>query len=396
MNEDARVSGNRWVVIGLLTLVVSTSLSVNLLLGLLLPDISSDLGLSPSQQGWLGSSSLLTVFFLGIPMSSWCSRYRPWRVASLASLGVAGFVFLQARAPSFAVLLVGRVGTGFAYAMSQAPRALLVQQWSSRSQLAATNGAMSGGIDLCLGIAFLMTPFLLVWTGSWRSTLLVWGGLCLFAAVAWIALGEERETRDYRESLSSQSGTPLSTILKYKQLPILGLGIAGFVVTESAFSMFWPTLAQEQLGLSGIVVGLAIGLAFFTAAPSEVLVNVFPRLARRRFYILVACAFGSFGAHLGLVFTEAAPFVLTLFVVKGASIAFFPVVATMVHNLPEIRPREVAVGISFVYTCASLGAAVGPLLVGFLHETTGDLQQALLVTAFFPLSLFVSAMFVRS
>ena len=396
MNEPYKVPRNRWLVIGPLTLVLSATFAVNLILGLLLPDISEDLDLSPSQQGWLGSSALITILVLGVPVSSWCSKYRPWRVISIAGLSVAGFVFLQAQVPNFGALLVGRVGLGFASTVSQASRALLVRQWSSQQQVIGTNGFMAGIADTFLGLALLITPFIMIWTDGWRDTLYVWAAICLVIALAWIFLGRERVTADYRESLSGQSGTPLNVIFKYRELQVLGLGTAGFITTMSAFSVFWPTLAEEKLGIEKVVIGVAFGMMFFVAAPAEVLVALLPQVARRRFIVLAVCALASSSAHLGLVFTSSIPAVLALFVVIGASISFFPVMTTMVFHLPNIRPREVAVGVSFIYTLASLGSAVGPLLVGFWQEATGDLRQALFVTVFFPLLLFASSVYLHS
>ena len=42
----------RWVVIGSLPSLGATQLTIVFVLGLLLPDISDDLDLSPSEQGW--------------------------------------------------------------------------------------------------------------------------------------------------------------------------------------------------------------------------------------------------------------------------------------------------------------------------------------------------------
>ena len=390
MEEATKGTGSRWVVMATLTIAIATLISINQLLGLLLPDIAKDLGLSPSQQGWLGSSSLLTILFLSIPTNTLVSRYRPWRVASLAFLGGAGFIILQARAPAFAILLIGRMGMGLGFTMSQAPRSLLVQQWSSRSQLAPTNGAMFASNHLMLALVFFITPLILTWADGWRNALSIWGGVCLLAALAWVVLGKERITLDYQESMSSQSGTPLASLLKYRELWILGMGTFGVMVVTSAFAVFWPTLAQDQLQLSITVVGLAIGIGHFAAAPIGLLINMMPLFTQRKLPVLAVCALVTFGAHLGLVFTSSIALVLVLAIAKGASSTMFPVVRNMVYRLPEITPREVAVGTSFIQTCSFMGAAIGPLLVGFLQEVTDDLQLALLVTVFFPLSLLAT------
>jgi len=106
---DEHVPAYRWVVIGSLTTCAATSLTSMFVLGLLLPDISEDLSLSPSQQGWLASSLVFANLVLAIPMNLYLSRFRPWRTASIAFMGVALFTLVQGWAPAFALLILGQV-----------------------------------------------------------------------------------------------------------------------------------------------------------------------------------------------------------------------------------------------------------------------------------------------
>ena len=85
----------RWVIVSSVTALTGAHLLIIYMIGLLLPDIVADLGLSPSEQGWLGSSVLLANLFLAIPINTLISRYRPWRIIAVMSLAVAGCGFLQ-------------------------------------------------------------------------------------------------------------------------------------------------------------------------------------------------------------------------------------------------------------------------------------------------------------
>ena len=67
----------------------------------------------------------------------------------------------------------------------------------------------------------------------------------------------------------------------------------------------------------------------------------------------------------------------------------------MIFLMPNIKPREVSVGIAFIETSIWVGSAIGPLLVGFIHETTGDLRLGLLIASFSPISLLVPAVFLQ-
>ena len=210
--------------IGSLTSGHAISISIIMTIGLMLPAMTADLGLNPLQQGTLGASATLAVLFLNIPTAWIASRFRPWRVAGLGLIIVSGFTFMQGWAPSFLLLLVGRLAMSIAFAQTEAATALLVQQWSTPRQVAQTNGLMISGSDVVNGLALLMTPFFIDWLGGWRNTMYLWSGLAFLSAISWAVLGGERQTPDYVERFRSQQGNPLASIIKYKELWMLAVG----------------------------------------------------------------------------------------------------------------------------------------------------------------------------
>ncbi len=392
MNQNPPPTGRRRLVIGSLTSGHAISISSILTIGLLLPDITADLDLSPLDQGLVGASATLAVLFLTIPSAWISSRYRPWRVASLGLIVISGFAFLHGWAPGLGLLLLGRLGMAIAYAQTEAATALLVQQWSTRRQVAPTNGMMISGGDVVIGIAFLLTPFLIDWLDGWRNVMYMWAGLSLLSAVTWMVLGGERQTPEYVERLGSQQGSPLSGIIKYKELWLLGIGMAGGVALENAFTVFWPTFAQQEMSVDPRIVGISMALYMFAAAPAELFVVSLSFLQTRQLTVMAVTGVVTMGAHMALLFTGSEVLVCLINVGRGLSICYFPVIVTMVYQLPGIRPREVAIGLAFIYTLMNAGASLGPLLVGGLFEATGDLQASLFVTTFLSLTLVVSAL----
>ena len=395
MNQNPPPVGRRSLVIGSLTSGHAVGISIIMTIGLMLPDMAADLALSPFEQGLLGASATLSVLFLNIPTAWIASRYRAWRVVSLGLLLIAGFAFLQGWAPGFVLLLLGRMGLAVAYAQTEAATALLVQQWSTRKQVAQTNGMMISGIDIFNGIALLMTPYLLDWLEGWRNLMYMWAGLSVLSAVSWMALGGDRQTPEYVERFRSQVSNPLGSIFKYKELWFLGVGMAGGLALENAFTVFWPTLAQEELAVDPRVVGLGMGLYMFAAAPAELFVVSLSFLQNRRLKVMAVTGIVTMGTHMALLFTGSEVLIVIINIFRGFSICYFPVIVTMVYQLPGIRPREVAVGLAFIYTVMNAGAGLGPLVVGAIVQVTGDLQAALFVTTLFPLTLVVSAGFLR-
>lgn len=381
----------RWVVIVSLTSLGATQLTIIFVLGLLLPDISDDLDLSPSEQGWLGSSVLLANLFLAIPLSILLSRYRPWRIVALLSLGAGLFGLMQGWSPALAVLLIGRVGTGICFTANQSPRALLIQQWIPHHRLAFANGVWFGGVDLGMGAAFFVTPLIVEWLGGWQETFYFWGGAALLASVVWTIWGKERTTEEYQQRIESQERTPITAFLKYPQLWLLGLGMAGSQVGYTAFEVFWPTLAENELDFSASLVGIVLGVMAMAAGPANLLVNAVPTLARKQLLVLATCGVVNAVAYVGLIYSESSVLTLMLAIIEGIFRAYFPVLFVMVYQMPDIKPREMGVGLGFISTCIWIGSALGPLIVGFLQEETGDLRLGLLVTSMTPLILLISA-----
>ncbi len=395
MIQNPPPKARRLLVIGSLTSGHAISISIIMTIGLMLPAMTADLGLNPLQQGTLGASATLAVLFLNIPTAWIASRFRPWRVAGLGLIIVSGFTFMQGWAPSFLLLLVGRLAMSIAFAQTEAATALLVQQWSTRRQVAQTNGLIISGSDVVNGLALLMTPFFIDWLDGWRNTMYLWSGLAFLSAVSWAVLGGERQTPDYVERFRSQQGNPLASIIKYKELWMLAVGMAGGLAMENAFTIFWPTFAQQDLSIGPKIVGLGMALYMFAAAPAELLVVSLRFLQSRQLAVMAVTGVATMSAHMALLFTDSEALIILINIFRGFSICYFPVIVTMVYQLPGIRPREVAIGLAFIYTVMNAGSAIGPLIVGGIVQVTGDLQMALFVTTLLPLSLVVSAFLLK-
>ena len=183
----------------------------------------------------------------------------------------------------------------------------------------------------------------------------MWAGLSFLAAASWMVLGGERQTPDYVERFRSQQGNPLASIVKYKELWILGVGMAGGLAMESAYTIFWPTFAQQEMSVDPKIVGLGMGLYMFAAAPAELLVVSLRFLQNRQLTVMAVTGVVTMGTHMALLFTGSETLIVLINIFRGFSICYFPVIVTMVYQLPGIRPREVAIGLAFIYTVMNAG-----------------------------------------
>ena len=382
------------MVIGTFTLNFSIVILMMLSLGLLLPEISEDLSLSPSQQGLLASASMFANLALEIPFSLWLSRYRPWRIASLVFLFGAVTIAFNAWAPVFGVLLVARVLLGVTQLSTRAPLTLVTIQWIPPRKIGFANGVVYLIIDSLLGLGLIFVPLLMELVGGWRNTLYTWSIVSFIAAVLWIFLGRERITPEYQERMKTQVGTPLAGVLKYKEVWLIALGSFGVFVGLEAYKTFYPTYIQDEFGLDIKVAGYVLGLMFLGMAPANFVLSAVSFFAKRKPMVMVMCGLSLCLSYLGLLATDYVPFMILLGIISGAGIGYVPPILTLIYHLPGIKPREITVGIAFIFCSMWSGGALGPLLVGFVQQATDSLTLALGITAFAPLTLTIVGLFL--
>ena len=85
-----------WAVMGIWLTASVSGFMIMSTIGILLPAISAELGLSPFQQGMVGSAAYWGNLVLAIPMGWWTSRFAP-KILTTVTL-VLGILSLLAQA----------------------------------------------------------------------------------------------------------------------------------------------------------------------------------------------------------------------------------------------------------------------------------------------------------
>ena len=360
-------------------------------LGILLPSISADLDLSPSQQGLLGSASHWGNIALAIPLSWATSRLSPkWLTAATLTMAT-GCLFLQSFAPVFFVLLVGRLLFGISNIAQMPARVLLTRQWFPPKEVILVNGLSNVLFGLVVGGGLVAAPVVLDLTdGDWRITLRVFGLYFAGITVLWTILGRERTNQADQDVVMPQGLDVVKGALGHRDLWIGGLGFVGSTLSFGAFLAFYPTLMLEEFGISlrltggilalGVVVGGIGGMAIAWAASTS----------GRQGAFLQVLGVLMIGTNVGMVLTGSVPALFVLSFFNGVAWAFFPILVTVPFHLPGIRPRELAVAFAFTMMMTSVGTSLGPLITGFLQEALDDLKMALFLISFTSISLVIA------
>lgn len=255
---------------------------------------------------------------------------------------------------------------------------------------------------------------------NWRISLAMWGVFALTGLIPWVLmLVRERTSRrslsgdgeadrhetpllpdaipEPRESVPELVEGPaaLSTgpiavapansriFGRLARLP-LAWAIAFVFGTSSTMayvSFAWlPAILVDQAGVSASVAGLLLSLFAFMGLPASLLVPVLVvRYQATRPLFLVAVASGLIGLT-GLLLLPSPVLVWLWVALFGIVGALFPLSLVLISIRARTAQSAVALS-SFVQSAGYIGAAAFPLLVGVVHDATGDWTVPLLVVA---------------
>ena len=386
----------RWTVMVVWLFSSVSSFMVLNTLGILLPAISADLDLSPSQQGLLGSASHWGNIALAIPLSWATSRLSPKWLTAATLLMATGCLFLQSWAPVFIVLLAGRLLFGISNIAQMPARALLTRQWFPPREVIYLNGLSNVLFGLVVGGGLVLAPVILdLMDGDWRATLRIFGLYLAGITLLWTFVGRERTNVADQDVVAERGLDVLKGALGHRDLWIGGLGFAGATMSFGAFLAFYPTLMLEEFDISLRVSGVILALGVVVGGIGGIGIAWAASTHGREGNYLQVLGILMIGTNLGMVLTGSLPALFVLSFFNGVAWAFFPILVTVPFHLPGIRPRELAVAFAFTMMMTSVGTSLGPLFTGYLQEGLDDLKMALFLISFTSISLILAGSTLR-
>ena len=363
-------------------------------IGVMLPSMTDELGITPVQAGMLGGVWFFGSAVVALPASIWLSRYSPKRVTFLSILLSAGTVLLQGWAPSFTALLVFRFLFVIVAVSRMQAEVLLIHQWFASKQIGTVLGISTGVMVIGQMIAVGLTPYLLITLAGWRNVYYMLGIIMIATASLWMIIGRERSQSKSTETDSLPRQSPIHVLRRHKFLWILAAAPSGAALAFSAVMTFWPTLALETLPLSLTEVGTLMTVfllggivAAFAAAP---LSSYFQR--RKPFLWLAGIFLPPLYIALFTTNSVIVAGILLFFSGWNAQI-WVPIIRAIPFDL-QLEPRETAVATGLGMTLLPIVGAMGPPLVGFVQEITGSLEIGLLAIVAFPLTLLIGGLLI--
>ncbi|MGE0227082.1 MAG: MFS transporter [Dehalococcoidia bacterium] len=385
---EAAVRPYRWALIGALVLCSSAMLWYGFTIGVLLPDISEDLGLRPAEEGWLSSAFYFGQLVLTLPVTAWLSRYQPLRTMGVVYLGAVVLLAAAAVTPWYWVQVGIRFVLAFAFVALNPVRTLIIAGWFRRDEVARVNSVFNSGFGLVQTIAFWSTGALLGVLGGWREVMWLLAGIATLSAAAWALVASRAPAPAFAlpsgADEEGSSGGGMGRVLQRKEVWFLCLIGTGGALTWATYLTFWPSFAQDEMGVSEGVTGIVLGVSALAIIPGSLAAVWAVRVMRsRRLFLIVATASQVPLFGLWAVVDEPALLIL-IGLFQGLSWIYFPIMLSIPFDFDGFNAREIALATALFIVANALALTLGPAVSGVVAEHVA-MRTVLLVAAIMPL-----------
>ncbi|OUC78192.1 MFS transporter [Gordonia lacunae] len=394
----SRMSRRAWIVTGMLVLFQIIAFADKAVLGLVSADAMPELGLTPTEFGFIGSAFFFLYAIVSVITGFLASKISVKWILFAMGVTWAVLQFPMLLGGGAAILLVTRIVLGGAEGPATAMSLTSAHTWFSPTRRALPSNLIAAGSTL--GPVFaapLLAWVIAVW--GWRWAFGVLGIIGLVWVIAWWAIGADGPYRpkktaspdepavDADEAATDTKEVATSAVDEQKPVVIWRalLSVAFLSAVIGGASNFWvqgflTTWLPQYLGT---VVGLSLGeVGAMTTVPWVVGALVLlglgalgHRMMRRgsSAHLAIAVPFGCAAVLAGLCFitiqaTSGITAVALLCLAGGCSLAF-PMTATAIGYAVGARQRPILM--ATLGGVASFGAVISPILVGWLMTDAG-------------------------
>jgi CP family cyanate transporter-like MFS transporter len=329
----------------------------------LLPQIRADLGLASAAAALLTATPVVCFGLLAPFAPRLADRLGMERTLGAVLLAVAIGLVVRVGAGTI-LLFAGTILAGGAIAIGNVLLPALVKR-----DFPTRAGAITGTYTMALQVsaaaaAGLSVPVATAF-GGWRPGLAIWALLALATLVLWAPQLRDR-TRPAVVAAAGSVGALLRSPLAWQVTLFFGLQSLEFYAVVS----WLPTIYQDA-GFNASDAGLLLSVSTLAGAPAAlVMPSIATRATDQRLHAIAVCALIAVGLIGVVVAPLAQPWLWSVLIGFGNG-ASFPLALTLLV-LRTGSPTDTARLSAMAQSVGYLVAALGPVLLGVVHDLTGS------------------------
>ena len=384
-----------WIVIlmGLLTTIAAHGFG-RMSYTIILPAMKDGLQFNYTELGLLGTGNFIGYLTMAIIGGFLAARFGTRIVITFALVLMGVTMVLTGLANSFGFAFMMRLMTGLGNGASYVPAMALGSAWFAMKKRGFATGIVSAGIGIGTFISGLVVPPILTSFGQngWRFSWYILGGAVLvISGIVYVFVLSRPEEKGLRQvgaeetevSPASSMDTKKASSLQWTSVIKMGsvwyLGVVYFFYGFSyiIYMLFFAAYLVKEMGFSQEAAGglwaLVGGLSIFCGV---IWGSISDRLGRGKgaalaylvlglSYIIYALVKAKFGFYL-----SAGLFGLTAWSIPT-------IMAAAAGDF--VGPRLAPAGLGFITLFFGIGQALGPVLGGYLADTTNSFTVPFLV-----------------
>ncbi len=384
-----------WIVIlmGLLTTIAAHGFG-RMSYTIILPAMKDGLHFNYTQLGLLGTGNFIGYLTMAIIGGFLAARFGTRIVITFALVLMGTTMLLTGLANSFGFAFMMRLMTGLGNGASFVPAMALGSAWFTMKKRGFATGIVSAGIGIGTFISGLVVPPILTSFGQngWRFSWYILGGAVLvISGIVYVFVLSRPEEKGLRQvgaeetevmpasSMDTKKASSLQWTSVIKMGSVWYLGVVYFFYGFSyiIYMLFFAAYLVKEIGFTQEAAGglwaLVGGLSIFCGV---IWGSISDRLGRGKgaalaylvlglSYIIYALVKAKFGFYL-----SAGLFGLTAWSIPT-------IMAAAAGDF--VGPRLAPAGLGFITLFFGIGQALGPVLGGYLADTTNSFTVPFLV-----------------
>jgi len=354
-------------------------------------------GIGRGTAGWFAAAAPLTIAILAIPLGIATARFSLKKSFAIGAFLQAGGL-LAPFCDTYFLLVLTRVCFAIGTAITVPVATAIAAEWFSARELPLINGITMSFVNLGNAIAYVATvPIATVF--FWQAPMVAYGAFTVTAATAWLFFGRDKQkaptlkTSSTTPATENGQGVTIMQALTQRSTILLSLAVMGAWSLGNAMGSWLPSYYNEvfNMPLEKASSITAVITAFGTGAC--ILGGIIPmRVGRRKPFLIIPGIFMGVSAISAVLFNNPA-----LIIISVASFGIFsylqtPTLFTIPMELPNVSPRMGVLVISAMQSGGNIGNVIGPLVVGYLADTTGSYLPGFIICAVFSLGLLAAGL----
>lgn len=370
-------------------------------LGMLLPSMGAALDLSYARMGVISTGNFAGYMVAVAIAGTVAQRLGARCTIALGLVLVGSTMMMMGRAEHYLQILPLYVATGIGSGLSNVPLMGLVSHWFVKEARGRAAGIMISGNGMAILCAGLYVPWVNTrfgvegWRLGWVSMGIVALAVAMMAAALLRNTPQEKGTSPMgrSETVSNNTAGAQPQPEKPRWIMVhLGVIYALFGATYVVYATFIVTTLVDEYGFSEQVAGnfwAVVGALSIFSGPLFGWLS--DRLGRRTgmlvVFTLFTTAYGLVGMQLPIMWLYA-------------SIALYGIVVWSVPTIMAaavgdyLGPNRAAKAFGFITLYFGTGQILGPVLAGFIADSTGSFRSAFGMCAAATLTAVVLAFFL--